>query len=200
MNRNLLTTILLLVCFNFLAANNSKPKLYLVYSEYCSYSQDLIQNTIADKNVQEELNNIEFILVEENSLEAKTIIERYKIKGFPTQVLLNKEKAVLAYGTLSVNEQLQYLKSQSDLQTILNQTENFISFQETEPFEKYVFRETGLGYNQKTKEILTPTIKKAYNSCRKEEKPDHYVCGGNGGASYTFIEKGEKTKIKRLED
>ena len=193
MNRNLLTLILVIICINFLRANNTKPILYLVYSEDCSYSQDLLKNTIADQSIQSVLNQkFEYHLVEEKTEQAKLFIERFKITGFPTQIIIRENKSLLAYGSLNLKEELEYLESSEKLKSVFksfNMGKNGI--QKMSPFEKFVFLETTLNYSQTQSKLLLPTKNKSLRECSFKLNPNRYVCGGAGGASYTFIEEFE---------
>ena len=197
MNRKLLTLIVVLFCILNINANNTKPKLYLVYSEHCSYSQDLLNNTIADQNIQNILaKNFEYTLLEQETEEAKSFIEKHNISGFPTQVIIKEKSVLFAYGALSIENQTDFLNTTKNLDIITAYfyPSNKEEFQVADPFGKFVFRETGLGFDQENKKLLIPkTGDPYYKGCYLRPKPSRYVCnGGGGGASHNFLTKGKK--------
>lgn len=197
MNRNLLTLILVLFCISFAKAEDKKTELITIYAEYCDYSQQLINNTLSESKVKQTIaNNFEYKLLEQNTDEAKEYIEKLNITGFPTQIIIKNNNTLFAYGVLSVTEQLDFLNTVNELNTITNylndnKTEET---QEMSAFAKYVFRETTLDFDQDKKELLIPKSKpnNVYERCDFREMPDRYVCRGGGGTpSHNFITKGE---------
>ena len=195
MNRNLLTLIAVFFCFLNVKAENDKTELVIIYSEYCSYSQKLINNTLCNRMVEQIITeNFEYKLLEQNTEEAQDYIKKLKITGFPTQIIIKKTNTLLAYGVLSVTEQLDFLKTKNELNSIVDyfyDNNIFETQQGASAFEEYVFLETTLGFDEDSRKLLIPGINEPYRMCGKREKPDKYVCGGGGAPSHNFITKGK---------
>lgn len=186
----------MLFFFSFAKAEDKKTELITIYDEYCTYSQELINNTLSDSNVKQAIaNNFEYKLLEQNTEEAQAYIKKLNITGFPTQIIIKNNNTLFAYGVLSVTEQLEYLDIANQLKTITSYFNNNTTaeLQEMTAFEKYVFRETTLGYDQEKKKLLIAEKNDAYRLCSHEPEPDRQECSGGGGASpsHNFITKGK---------
>lgn len=181
MKRLFLTLISLVFCSFLAKAENKKKQLIIIYDEYCSYSQELINNTLSDTTVEQTIaENFEYKLIEQNLDEAQEFIKKYNIEGFPTQILTQNNEVTLAYGFLSKDEQLRYLNTVSDFKQEQNQ-------QEYTTYEEFVFLKSGLGYDHIEKKLLVPEKDKIYNSCVRDDEPLLYYCHG-GERSKTYID------------
>lgn len=191
MKRLFLTLISLVFCSFLAKAENKKKQLIIIYDEYCSYSQELINNTLSDTTVEQTIaENFEYKLIEQNLEEAQEFIKKYNIEGFPTQILTQNNEVTLAYGFLSKDEQLRYLNTVSDFKQEQNQQEYTI-------YEEFVFLKSGLGYDHIEKKLLVPGKDKVYNNCTRDDDPLYYYCAGiNSSDTYidnTNLDKGNFT-------
>ncbi|WP_452225745.1 hypothetical protein [Lacinutrix cladophorae] len=176
MNRNLLTLILVLFSFFSVNASNGNT-LITIYDEHCQYSLNLLNITFKNKKIENLINN-EFThkILKQSSKEAQELIEKYEIVGFPVQIIkIEKKSPFICLGFLNELEEFNFLNK------FLNRKNENTDFQEMTPFEKYVFKESGIGYDIDNNRIIGPTKDESYKGCIKKENPSHYQCRGLSG-------------------
>ena len=146
--------LVLSFCIGSLSARHTKPTLYLVYSENCGYSQELLHTTIANTSVQKLLKqDFNYYLLEAQSPEAQTIINKFEITGVPAQVLTNDKDVLFSYGTLTVEEELNFLTITPNQDNLARVAQESVR---TTPFGEHVFMQTGIGYNVQNQSFIKP--------------------------------------------
>lgn len=191
-------------CIGSLSARDTKPTLYLVYSENCGYSQELLHTTLANTSVQKLLKqDFNYHLLEAQSPEAQTIINKFEITGVPAQVLTNDKDVLLSYGTLTVEEELNFLTTTPNQDNLAKVAQESVR---TTPFGEHVFMQTGIGYNVQNQSFIKPGNGdgQGKNKCgyysfdsQKDDYPDktteRYQCNDHkDNRAFVYLDQREK--------
>ena len=106
----MINTIYFFALFTMGLFDSPETKLITVYDKDCGYCHDLLNDTYKNRDVEDALDNFDHQLFEADEEETKALMKEYGIVGFPTQILITKQKDTLFLeGFVNAKQQMSFL-------------------------------------------------------------------------------------------
>jgi hypothetical protein len=101
------------VCLSLIIgfAVTAQDKLITIYSDDCSYCDQLLNITYQNNEVKKELEKYKVEFIEANSKEGKEYIMEYNISKFPTQIAIYELGKTILGGYVTIQQEIKFLQN-----------------------------------------------------------------------------------------